>query len=72
MTGFFVVLSVLGLAIYFLPSILGFSAKKDNKFAIFLLNLFLGWSLIGWVVALVWAVSKDKQQTIIIQQTPQQ
>jgi hypothetical protein len=25
----------------------------------FLLNLFLGWTMIGWVVALVWAVKTD-------------
>jgi hypothetical protein len=33
---------------------------RKNKGAIFVLNLFLGWTLIGWVVALVWAVSEDK------------
>ena len=28
-----------------------------------MLNLFLGWTLVGWVVALVWAVTaKDKSQ----------
>jgi len=27
--------------------------------AIGALNLFLGWSLIGWVAALVWALTKD-------------
>ncbi|MDD2499258.1 MAG: superinfection immunity protein [Geobacter sp.] len=59
------------LAIYLIPAIIGFIRKKDNKMAILLLNLFLGWSMIGWVVALVWAVSKDKQpQTIIINNGP--
>ena len=31
-----------------------------NEGAIFVLNLFLGWSLIGWVVALVWALSSPE------------
>ncbi|WP_231969555.1 superinfection immunity protein [Polynucleobacter necessarius] len=31
-----------------------------NIGAIFALNLFLGWSLIGWVIALVW-VMKDEE-----------
>jgi Superinfection immunity protein/zinc-ribbon domain len=48
-----------GLALYFLPSILG--RNKRNFGAIFVLNLLLGWTLIGWVVALVWAVSSDAQ-----------
>ncbi len=61
-----------GLAFYFLPAIIGFYRKKDNKISILMLNLFLGWSLIGWVVAIVWATSKDKitVQTIYVQQTP--
>jgi len=46
--------------LYFLPSIVANKRKKDNATAITVLNLFLGWTLIGWVIALVWAVSKDK------------
>jgi len=43
--------------LYFLPSILG--RNKKSFTSILLLNIFLGWTLIGWVVALVWAVSPD-------------
>ena len=64
--------AVFVLALYFTPAIIGFSRKKDNKSSILLLNLFLGWSLIGWVVALIWATSKDKVtvQHIYVQQSP--
>lgn len=41
-------------ALYFLPSIVG--RDKRNASAIFVLNLLLGWTLIGWVVALVWTI----------------
>jgi len=44
---------------YFLPSIIALARSKRDLLAIFLLNLFLGWSVIGWVVALVWAVKTD-------------
>jgi hypothetical protein len=44
---------------YFLPAIIAFAKGKRDSLAIFLLNLFLGWSVIGWVVALVWAVKND-------------
>jgi hypothetical protein len=27
--------------------------------AIFVLDLFLGWTLIGWVIALAWSVATD-------------
>jgi len=57
-TAFWVIAIVVGsLALYFLPSIVG--AKKKNVNAIFMLNLFLGWTLIGWVVALVWAATVE-------------
>ena len=46
--------------IYFIPWAVAKSAKKRNSGAIFALNLFLGWTFIGWVVALVWALAKDK------------
>jgi len=44
---------------YFLPTILAFARNKRDTAAILLLNLFLGWTMIGWVVALVWAVKTD-------------
>jgi len=44
---------------YFLPSIIGFASGKANGVAIFVLNLLLGWTLVGWVVSLVWALTKD-------------
>ncbi len=48
---------VLSLFIYFLPSIVG--RRKANATAIFMLNLFLGWTFLGWVVALIWACTQD-------------
>jgi len=55
---------IIGLAIYFLPSIIG--RKHRNFSSILLLNLFLGSTFIGWIVAIIWAVSKDKKETIIV------
>ena len=31
----------------------------------FFLNLFLGWTFIGWVVALIWCYSEDKKVIVI-------
>jgi T4 superinfection immunity protein len=46
-------LFLLGL-LYFLPTILG--RNKPDATGIFLVNLLLGWTLIGWVAAFIWAV----------------
>jgi hypothetical protein len=54
------------LFIYFLPTYFG--RNKRNAGAIFALNLLLGWTLIGWVVALVWAVSHDAPTAIVVSQ----
>jgi len=50
---------VIVIFIYFLPTIVGCCKKKKNAGAIFVLNLFLGWTFIGWVIALVWATTED-------------
>ncbi len=51
-------LIVLIFAFYFLPTLIAFLRQHKNKLAIFLLNLLLGWTVLGWVVSLVWSVMK--------------
>jgi hypothetical protein len=46
----------LGVAIYFLPSIVAAARQTHNVTGIFLLNLFLGWTGIGWIIALLLAI----------------
>ncbi len=58
-TFFFFPFFGLGTVLYFLPSIIALARSKRDTLAIFLLNLFLGWSVIGWIVALVWAAKND-------------
>ena len=53
-TGFAVAL-ILG--IYFLPDWIAQSRGHPNRGSIFVLNLFLGWTFLGWVAALIWADS---------------
>lgn len=48
-----------GFLMYFLPSVVAFARNKRDTTSIVLLNLFLGWSVIGWVIALVWAFKND-------------
>lgn len=51
------VVLVLLLALYFLPTIIAMNRNHNNLGPIFLLNLLLGWTLVGWVVALAWSVA---------------
>jgi hypothetical protein len=43
-------------ALYFLPTIIGAARKVVNVGSVFAINLLLGWSLIGWAIALAMAL----------------
>ncbi|MBN1325876.1 superinfection immunity protein [Candidatus Falkowbacteria bacterium] len=47
------------LGIYFIPTFQAINSHKKNKGAIFALNLLLGWTIIGYIVALIWSLTKD-------------
>lgn len=49
-------LVAVSLAVYFAPFMIALWRGHRNTGAIMTLNLFLGWTLIGWVGALVWSV----------------
>lgn len=50
-----VALLILIVAVYFLPTIVAVARKVSSVGSIVVVNLFLGWTLIGWVVALAMA-----------------
>lgn len=50
-----VFLCFLGFFLYFMPAFIASMRGHHNSTAITILNLFLGWSFVGWVVSLVWA-----------------
>lgn len=56
------------LAFYFLPAIIGWN-KKDSG-AIILVNIFLGWTFVGWIVALVWAITSAPALTYVVVNQP--
>ena len=67
MTG--IVYLIMCFAIGFLPTILAFQRGHDSRMAILVLNLFLGWTGIGWIIALVWAMGKTgsgAEKTVIV------
>jgi len=51
-------LLILMFGLYLLPALISFLRRHRNYPAVFLLNLLLGWTGIGWVVALVWSVTR--------------
>lgn len=49
---------IVGLVLYFIPSVVAFHWMHPQRVAIFFLNLLAGWTFIGWVVAIVWALAR--------------
>lgn len=48
--------------IYFLPAYFAYRRQHANRGAILVLNFFLGWTLLGWVAAAVWAYTANVEQ----------
>lgn len=60
------IVGLLGLvALYFLPYIAARSNKHKNCEAIGALNLLLGWTLIGWICAFIWAYVNPIDKNIV-------
>lgn len=56
---FFAVLLVLS----FLPTLIAWQGGK-KVLAVFLINLFFGWSILGWLVALILAICSEKKEVM--------
>ena len=57
-----IVLVPLFLIAYFLPFFVAAGRKHRFSTAIGLINLLLGWTVIGWLAAIVWAVNRDVRE----------
>lgn len=53
---------LVSLFLYFLPAFL--ARNKPNFTSILILNILAGWTFIGWIIALVWAISSDSHALV--------
>ncbi len=53
--------AVVAVPIYFLPTGIAFARGHRSLAPILLVNLLLGWTFVGYVVALVWAFTADQR-----------
>lgn len=61
---FWIFMGVLFLAAYFLPSIVAAIRKVPNFGSVIIVNLLLGWTFVGWVVAMAMA---SRSQVVPVQ-----
>lgn len=43
---------------YFLPTAIAYMRSHHNLGAIWMLNIFLGWTFLGWIVAIIWSMTR--------------
>lgn len=63
---------VVAFVAYFLPTFIASRRSHPNGNSIALLNIFLGWTFIGWLVALIWSVSAIQKKEAPTISAPQQ
>jgi hypothetical protein len=54
--------AIAALILHFIPTLIALLRGHDNTFAIFLTNLLLGWTVIGWIVALIWSFTAIRRR----------
>jgi hypothetical protein len=52
------IVTVIVVAMYLTPSLIAVERNPHSSRKIFLLNLFLGWTIVGWVIALMQALRR--------------
>ena len=59
--GYIVLLpSIILVGVYFIPALIATKRDHPQKSAILIINILLGWTFLGWVIALVWAILKQE------------
>ena len=65
-----ILLAFVAFFIHFLPTFVAGSRHVQNFWWILLINFFFGWTLIGWVLALIWALNDAPRYVGTIPQYP--
>ena len=51
-------------ALYFLPYLISNNKKYQSEKSMFLLNLFLGWTIIAWIILLIIALTYSEKKKV--------
>lgn len=56
----------IALALYFTPTIVATRREHMSIGSIFVVNLFFGWTLVGWVLSLAWALNSNTRRNMLL------
>lgn len=63
---FMIVACIVGFFFYIVPSVIAFARGHHNAGAICAVNILFGWSVIGWIISLIWALTSSASPTVHI------
>jgi len=52
--------------LYWLPTLIAIVRQTPSALGVAMLNFFLGWTIIGWILALVWALAASNNPHVIV------
>lgn len=53
-------------AMYWLPTIVAIVRQTHSALGVAALNFFLGWTVIGWILALLWALAASSGPHVVV------
>ncbi|HTJ94920.1 MAG TPA: superinfection immunity protein [Pararobbsia sp.] len=53
----------IAVSVYFLPALLADHRRRSDTLAIALFNAILGWTVVGWAIALLWSLTSTQSHS---------
>lgn len=50
------------IALYMLPTLFAMARSHANTTPILIVNIFFGWTILGWIICLAWAFSAQEKK----------
>jgi len=51
---------------YWLPTLIAIVRGTPSALGVAMLNFFLGWTVVGWIMALIWALAANTNPHVIV------
>jgi hypothetical protein len=58
------ILIMLVLIFYFIPTCIAVARQAKHVMMIFFINLVFGWTVLGWIAALIWGIVETPEEPV--------
>lgn len=57
-----IVIVLVFIVLYLFPSVIAIKKKHKDLIKILIINIFLGWTIVGWIISLVLAINMQNKE----------